>query len=164
MRVLLVWGFYSWNYSKSNKIDHKYSLSVFNARPDAKCLQSQNQLSTFGFWHLIVTYFTIPVIQPLKNTKNIYFVGTIQQGLDGTLTKEETTGVDFAILTLCDHVVVSHGTFGMWAAFLASNENTHIMATPLDSNNQTIFIEEVKEVRKANLKNFIFMDDTWIKI
>ena len=34
------------------------------------------------------------------------------------------------------------------------------MATPLDNNNQTIFIEEVKEVRKANLKNFIFMDDT----
>ena len=57
-------------------------------------------------------------------------------------------------------MVVSHGTFGMWAAFLSSNENTHIMATPLDNNNQTIFIEEVKEVRKANLKNFIFMDDT----
>ena len=107
------------------------------------------------------TFFTnIPVIKPLKYTENVHFVGTIQQGLDGKLSKEECIGVDFAILTLCDHVVVSHGTFGMWAAFLSSNENTHIMATPLDNNNQTIFIEEVKEVRKANLKNFIFMDDT----
>ena len=56
---------------------------------------------------------------------------------------------------------MSHGTFGLWAAFLASMENTHIMADDkLGKNNQSIKIEEVQIVKKAGLKNFIFMDDS----
>ena len=38
---------------------HKYSLSVFIARPNTKCLQSENQLSNFGFWHLVVVVVVI---------------------------------------------------------------------------------------------------------
>ena len=68
-------------------------------------------------------------------------------------TKEN---LNFAIISN----IVSHGTFGLWAAFLASMENTHVMADDkLGKNNQSIKIEEVQVVKKAGLKNFIFMDD-----
>ena len=36
-------------------------------------------------------------------------------------------GTDLALLAMCDHIIISHGTYGMWAAFLASSTNTHIM-------------------------------------
>ena len=43
---------------------------------------------------------------------------------------------------------------------LASTENTHIMADDtIGENSHDIILEEVKEVKKAALKNFIFMDD-----
>ena len=92
------------------------------------------------------------VTKSQEDTSDIHFAGTINFGLEGQLTKEESSGIDFATITLCDHVIVTHGTFGLWAAFLASDTNTHIMA-------KRNMLEEVKEVMKAGLKNFIFMDD-----
>ena len=97
------------------------------------------------------------VTKSQEDTSDIHFAGTINFGLEGQLTKEESSGIDFATLTLCDHVIVTHGTFGLWAAFLASDTNTHIMA-------KRNMLEEVKEVMKAGLKNFIFMDDLWVNL
>ena len=64
---------------------------------------------------------------------------------------------------MCDHVIVSHGTYGIWAAFLASSKNTHIMAQ-ISSNEKPTKEEQSKEVmeeiivmKQANLSNFIFM-------
>ena len=31
----------------------------------------------------------------------------------------EATGEDLALLSLCDHVIITHGTFSIWAAFLS---------------------------------------------
>ena len=48
----------------------------------------------------------------------------------------------------------------MWAAFLASSENTHIMAHKLSKKeNSKEVIEELRAIKEANLSNFIFMDD-----
>ncbi len=33
-------------------------------------------------------------------------------------------GHDLAVLSLCDHVIASHGTFGFWAGLLAGGEMT----------------------------------------
>ena len=44
--------------------------------------------------------------------------------------------------------------------FLASTENTHIMADDIiGENSHDTILEEVKEIKKAALKNFLFMDD-----
>ena len=58
------------------------------------------------------------MIKPQEYQNDIKFVGTIDLGLQGFLSRENTTGIDFAILASCDHIILSHGTFGMWAAFL----------------------------------------------
>ena len=92
------------------------------------------------------------VLQPL-NEKDLKFVGKIDEGLAGLLTKEESVGIDFGILTQCAHLIISQGTFGLWAALLSKVENhTHIMADHVVS-------EEVISVKKANLSQIQFMDD-----
>ena len=92
------------------------------------------------------------VLQPL-NERYLKFVGKIDEGLEGLLTKEQSVGIDFGILTQCDHLIISQGTFGFWAALLSKVENnTHIMADHLVS-------EEVLSVKKANLSNIQFIDD-----
>jgi len=75
--------------------------------------------------------------------------------MDGDMKKEISMGTDLAVLSMCDHVIISHGTFGMWAAFLASSENTNIMAKVKSDSD----IEEIRAVRNANISNLIFMDD-----
>ena len=73
------------------------------------------------------------------------------------------TGIDLALLSMCDHVIVSHGTYGIWAAFLASSKNTHIMAQILSDEKSTTeeqskeVMEEIIVIKQANLSNFIFM-------
>ena len=91
------------------------------------------------------------VIEPL-NVKDVKFVGTIDEGISGLLTKEETVGIDFGILTLCDHLIISHGTFGLWAALLSKHaKKVHIMA-----DNEVS--EEVQSMKRAKSK-FMFIDD-----
>ena len=92
------------------------------------------------------------VSKPLKE-KDLLFVGKIDDGLEGLLTKEESVGIDFGTLTQCDHLIISQGTFGLWAALLSKAENnTHIMADLLVS-------EEVLSVKQANLSQIRFIDD-----
>ena len=71
------------------------------------------------------------------------------------------SGTDLALLTMCDHVIISHGTYGMWAAFLASSTKTHIMAHNLTDvpNPQKEVMEEISAVKNANFSNIIFMDN-----
>ena len=91
------------------------------------------------------------VIEPLNDT-DVKFVGTIDEGISGLLTKEETVGIDFGILTLCDHLIISHGTYGLWAALLSKHaEKVHIMA-----DNEVS--EEVQSMKGAKSK-FIFLND-----
>ena len=85
----------------------------------------------------------------------MYYVGTIAEAMDGFISKKMSKGTDLALLSMCKHVIISHGTFGMWAAFLSSSENTHIMADV----ESIAAIEEIRAVKKANFSNIIFMDD-----
>ena len=41
-------------------------------------------------------------------------------------------GEDLALLAACNHSIISYGTFGMWAAFLAGGEvhPFHLLASP----------------------------------
>ena len=93
------------------------------------------------------------------NGKDTFFVGTIDEAMDKKIGKSESVGVDLALLTLCDHVIISHGTFGLWAAFLSSLENDHIMAhdLPESKEGKKEEVDEIKAMKKANFPNFIFM-------
>ena len=66
-----------------------------------------------------------------------------------------------ALLSLCDNIIISHGTYGMWAAFLASSKNIHIMAQIFSNkeDNKSEIMEEIKAVKQANLTNILFMSD-----
>ena len=95
-----------------------------------------------------------------KASNDVFYVGTIESAVDGHMTKTNSTGTDLALLSMCDHMIISHGTYGMWAAFLASSENTHIMAHNLSKTEDSKeVIEELRAMKEANLSNFIFMDD-----
>ena len=72
--------------------------------------------------------------------------------------KKLFSAIDLALLSMCDHIIISHGTFGLWAAFLASSKNTHIMAQiTSDKEDSSEVIEEIAIVKQANVSNFIFM-------
>lgn len=112
----------------------------------------------------------------LKNQevhKDIFIAGTIEQAVEGELSLVESKGIDFALLTHCDHVIASHGTFGMWAIFLANPNNTHIMAHDLRKDDQMRSVssddspfshsfrkmEDLEAMKKADFENIIYMDD-----
>ncbi len=52
----------------------------------------------------------------LVDEKNLFFSGC------GQPTNSECIGRDFALLSSCNHTIVTHGSFGLWAAFLAGGE------------------------------------------
>ena len=81
--------------------------------------------------------------------QHIYFVGNI------STQNEDKDLIDFGILTLCDHMILSHGTFGMWAALLASNENVHL----LPHINQSNTLEEERIYNSSDFKNFVYIDE-----
>ena len=60
----------------------------------------------------------------------------------------EGTGTDLAVLTSCQHSVVSHGTFGFWGAMLAEGD---VIAPPnyqllkLDSSRKIYFVNQTTE-------------------
>ena len=97
------------------------------------------------------------IIEGQNEHNDIFFVGTIDDAIDGKITKNESIGVDLAILSVCDHVIMTHGTFGLWSTFLSSIENQHIIAH--DYIKADADIEEVQAVKNANFTHFIFLDD-----
>ena len=59
--------------------------------------------------------------------------------------------IDFGILTKCDHLILSHGTFGLWTAILTNkNENFHVL--PANSTEHELISEEIN-----GLNQFIFL-------
>lgn len=113
----------------------------------------------------------INIMKNQDTHKDIFFAGTIALAVDGEMELTESKGIDFALLTSCDHVIASHGTFGMWAIFLASPEKTHIMAHNLRPDSQMIpekqspfrvgfrRMEDLEAMKKAQFENIIYMDD-----
>ena len=51
-------------------------------------------------------------------------------------------------------LLVSHGTFGIWGALLASDTNLHVMADNLGGTP----VHEIESIKRANMTNWIFMD------
>ena len=43
------------------------------------------------------------------------------------LGPENSAGADMAILSLCNHLVLSRGTFGAWASFLSGETQPHLI-------------------------------------
>ena len=70
-------------------------------------------------------------------------------------------GTDLATLALCDHIILSHGTFGVWAGLLAGGE----VVMPdefgaLDSLQDVP--EELDDMKKADLPGWKFLStQTW---
>ena len=90
----------------------------------------------------------------LENVKNIHFIGGIEShDADAHL-------VDFGILTKCDHVILSHGTFGLWAAILSSKENHHIMPfKTIHKNGEDFILEETSAIMSSGFDNFLYMTE-----
>jgi len=104
------------------------------------------------------------IIDSQPDHQDIVFVGTIDDAIDGKMSNEESMGVDFAILSLCDHVIMTHGTFGLWSTFLSSVENEHIVADDYikpggNSDTKNNQMEELVALKNANFSNYIFMND-----
>jgi len=51
-----------------------------------------------------------------KLDENIFFVGC------GDGDKTDCIGKDFAVLSKCNHTILTHGTFGHWASYFAGND------------------------------------------
>ena len=51
--------------------------------------------------------------------KLAYFATTLPHRVDVSFLATHSTGKDFAVLASCEHVIMSTGTFGWWAAWLA---------------------------------------------
>ena len=47
---------------------------------------------------------------------SLYFVGC------GNGNKTDCVGRDLAVLSSCNHTILTHGSFGHWAAYLAGGE------------------------------------------
>ena len=58
-------------------------------------------------------------------------------------------GNDLCLLSLANHSILSHGTFGMWGALLAGGKT--ILPRGYEK------VKEVKEIRQAHLKDWIFL-------
>ena len=58
-------------------------------------------------------------------------------------------GVDLALLTMANHSILSHGTFGMWGALMAGGETV----MPLSH----IETKEYQEIDKAQVPGWIFI-------
>ena len=75
------------------------------------------------------------------------------------LSPQDSIGIDLALLAQCDHVITSEGTFGQWGALLASNESIHIKGLVYNQEKELAKVVEVEALKKANMSNFLFMDD-----
>ena len=79
-------------------------------------------------------------------------------------SKTDSTGTDLALLTQCDHVIASHGTFSTWATLLANKDKTHIMPHNLNKteNSHANFKDflDIVALERAQFENIIFMDDS----
>ena len=90
------------------------------------------------------------ILNDQKASNDVFYVGTIESAVDGHMTKTNSTGTDLALLSMCDHMIISHGTYGMWGSLLGSNGET---ICPKDFAKTDVG----KEVKSAHLSNWIFL-------
>ena len=64
----------------------------------------------------------------------------------------DTPWVDMAVLTLCDHSIISVGTFGWWAAWLTGGKVVYLYDTPMFGD---IFTDKDKLIRQYHLKGWV---------
>ena len=82
-----------------------------------------------------------------NNINDIFVLAGSQR--DTSLSDIDALGLDFGLLTLSQHLVISYSTFGMWAGHL--NSGMTIMSLGLEG------MEE--KVKNANLTNWHFFTD-----
>ena len=41
-----------------------------------------------------------------------------------SIIRVKSTGEDLALLSLCDHIIITHGTFSSWAALLSPGDQS----------------------------------------
>ena len=90
------------------------------------------------------------------NDKDTFFGGTKMEVdvnkftfLQGNHENQEEIfdiGVDFAMLTLCQKLILSHGTFGIWAAILSQSNEVFY---PEGYSKKPM--EEILAIKRANL-------------
>ena len=90
----------------------------------------------------------------LEIVKNIHFIGEIESN------ETDAHLVDFGILTKCDHLILSHGTFGLWAAILSSKDNLHVMPFKTFNNKgEDQILEETSAIMSSGFDNFLYMTE-----
>ena len=68
--------------------------------------------------------------------------------------------IDFGILTMCDHLILSHGTFGIWSALLSKNSinNTHVMPSIIPNDSVHHFqLDETTYMIDSGVDEFIYI-------
>ena len=60
----------------------------------------------------------------------------------------------------CDHVILSHGTFGLWGALLSSKKNQHVMPVSVrNKEGKQTFLDEATAIMTSGYRNFKFIDE-----
>ena len=70
--------------------------------------------------------------------------------------------IDFAILTKCNHIISSYGTFGFWATLLSPKRAVHILpnSTVNTETGKTVILEETLAIKSSGFaENYVFLDD-----
>lgn len=87
---------------------------------------------------------------------DIHFVGQIESNATNAHI------IDFAILTKCDHIISSYGTFGFWATLLSPHKEVHILPnSSLDhETGERVVLEETLAIKASGFEDkFVFFDD-----
>ena len=64
-------------------------------------------------------------------------------------------GMDMAMLSLCDHNIITYGTFGVWGALLSPNFDQKWVILPQASEYEVLWT--IKDIKAANFDNFEFL-------
>ena len=68
--------------------------------------------------------------------------------------------IDFGILTMCDHLILSHGTFGIWSMLLSKNSinNTHVLPSMIPNDRMNQFqLDETRDMTEIGQDHLIFI-------
>ena len=63
--------------------------------------------------------------------------------------------MDMAMLSLCDHNIITYGTFGVWGALLSPNFDQKWVILPQASEYEVLWT--IKDIKAANFDNFEFL-------
>ena len=104
---------------KGDYIQYEKSLNIPNVLPEFY-VKSMNQFKT-NLGKKVAFILITDDIQWCKEnipSRKDLFIAT-----DQSLTNNDSIGHDLAIMSLCQHSIVSRGTFSRWAKFLAGGKS-----------------------------------------